>query len=93
MEVIFAGQRLDQHGYLLDIAVVKEHLDRLVDRFADRTLNDLPEFAGGNPGLEPFARILAEGMTRALEPRNLTALTVKLWENEEAFATHTITFP
>ena len=93
MEVIFAGDRLDRHGYLLDIAIVKEHLDRLVERFRDKTLNDLAEFAGGNPGIEPFARILAELMTRALEPANLTSLTVKLWENEEAFATYTITFP
>lgn len=92
MEVIFAGARLDQHGYLLDIAVVKDHLERLVERYRDKTLNDLPEFAGQNPGLEPFARILAEGMVRALEPRNLGALTVKLWENEEAFATYTVTF-
>lgn len=93
MEVIFAGTRLDQHGYLLDIAVVKEHLDRLVERFSHKTLNDLPELGGGNPGIEPFARVLAEGMVRALEPTHLTSLTVKLWENEEAFATYTIAFP
>jgi hypothetical protein len=31
-------------------------------------------------------------MVRALEPRNLTSLAVKLWENEEAFATYTVTF-
>jgi 6-pyruvoyltetrahydropterin/6-carboxytetrahydropterin synthase len=93
MEVIFAGARLDRHGYLLDIAVVKEHLDRLVERYRDKTINDLPEFAGGNPGIEPFARLLAEGMVRALEPTNLTSLSVKLWENEEAFATYTVNFP
>jgi 6-pyruvoyltetrahydropterin/6-carboxytetrahydropterin synthase len=92
MEVIFAGDELDRHGYLLDIAVVKEHLERLVERFRDKTLNEQPEFAGKNPGLEPFARILAEAMVRALEPRHLTSLTVKLWENEEAFATYTVAF-
>jgi len=93
MEVIFAGPKLDRHGYLLDIAVVKEHLDRLVERYRDKTINDLPEFAGQNPGIEPFARILADGMVRALEPANLSSLTVKLWENEEAFATYTVNFP
>jgi 6-pyruvoyltetrahydropterin/6-carboxytetrahydropterin synthase len=93
MEVIFAGPNLDRHGYLLDIAVVKEHLDRLVERYRDKTINDLPEFAGQNPGIEPFARILADGMVRALEPTNLSSLTVKLWENEEAFATYTVNFP
>src|SRR5205823_87970 len=38
LEVSFAGDELDQHAYLLDIAVVKEHLGRLVARFADKTL-------------------------------------------------------
>ena len=94
LETIFAGDALDRHGYLLDIAVVKEHLDRLVARFANKMLNDLPELAGGNPGLEPFARVLAEGLARtlvpALPPRTLTSLTVKLWENDEAFATYAL---
>jgi 6-pyruvoyltetrahydropterin/6-carboxytetrahydropterin synthase len=90
LEVIFAGDELDRHGYLVDIAVVKEHLDRLIERYRGRTLNELPELAGQNPGLEPFARVLAEGMARALPPTALASLTVKLWENEEAFATYAV---
>ena len=66
LEVIFAGDELDQHGYLLDIAVVSQHLQALVDRYRDKTLNTLPEFAGLNPSLEHFARILAERMTAAV---------------------------
>jgi 6-pyruvoyltetrahydropterin/6-carboxytetrahydropterin synthase len=97
LETIFSGDALDRHGYLLDIAIVKEHLDALVARFRDRMLNDLPELAGRNPGLEPFARVLAEGLARtlvpALPPRTLTSLTVKLWENDEAFATYTLPLP
>ena len=93
LEMIFAGDELDRHAYLLDIAVVKEHLEALVARFADKTLNELPEFAGQNPSLELFARVLAEGMARAPLPRALASLTAKLWENREAFATYTIAFP
>jgi 6-pyruvoyltetrahydropterin/6-carboxytetrahydropterin synthase len=94
LEAIFAGDELDRHGYLLDIAVVKQHLDALVARVRDARLNDLPELAGKNPGLEPFARVLAEALARmlvpALPPRALTVLTVKLWENDEAYATYTL---
>jgi 6-pyruvoyltetrahydropterin/6-carboxytetrahydropterin synthase len=92
LEMIFAGDELDRHGYLLDIAVVEQQLDRLVARYRDKTLNDLPEFAGLNPGLEPFARILAESMSRALEPQNLRALTAKLWEHDQAYASYTLSY-
>jgi 6-pyruvoyltetrahydropterin/6-carboxytetrahydropterin synthase len=92
MEAIFAGDELDQHGYLLDIAVVSEHLDRLVDRYRDKTLNELPEFEARNPSLELFARLLTEGLARSLAPQGLRALTVKLWENPQAFATYTLAF-
>ena len=97
LEAIFAGDELDRHGYLLDISIVKEHIDAQIARFRDKMLNDLPELAGQNPGLERFARVLAEGLVRtlapALAPRTLAALSVKLWENEEAYATCTLALP
>jgi 6-pyruvoyltetrahydropterin/6-carboxytetrahydropterin synthase len=96
LEVVLTGDALDRHGYLLDIAVVKEHLDRVVSRFENRMLNDLPELEGRNPGLEPFARALGEALARGLVPAlplgTLTGLTVKLWENEAAYATYTIPY-
>jgi 6-pyruvoyltetrahydropterin/6-carboxytetrahydropterin synthase len=94
LEVQYAGDELDRHGYLLDISVVDKHLDALVARFADKTLNELPEFEGRNPSLELFARILCDGMRAATftpAPR-LRWLTVKLWEHEQAFATYTHDF-
>jgi 6-pyruvoyltetrahydropterin/6-carboxytetrahydropterin synthase len=92
MEAIFEGEKLDRHGYLLDIAVVKTQLDAVVERFRDRTLNDLPELGGGNPGLEPFARVLAESLAGRLDTAGLSGLRIKLWENEEAFATYHLAF-
>jgi 6-pyruvoyltetrahydropterin/6-carboxytetrahydropterin synthase len=92
LEVIFAGDELDRHRYLLDIAEVNKHLETLIERYRDKSLNDLPEFEGKNPSLEHFARVLAEGMSNALPTQHLSALEAKLWENEEAFATYTIAY-
>jgi 6-pyruvoyltetrahydropterin/6-carboxytetrahydropterin synthase len=96
LEVIFAGDQLDGHLYLLDIAVVNDHLEALCDRYRDKTLNNLPEFEGKNPSLELFARLLAEGMSKALEPHlppgTLRSLTAKLWEHEQAYATYVIDY-
>jgi 6-pyruvoyltetrahydropterin/6-carboxytetrahydropterin synthase len=96
LEAIFAGDELDQHQYLLDIADVTQQLEALVDRYRDKTLNPLPEFEGRNPSLELFARLLAEGLSRGLAPTGAPpgcqSLTVKLWEHEQAFATCTLSY-
>jgi 6-pyruvoyltetrahydropterin/6-carboxytetrahydropterin synthase len=88
LEAIFEGDELDRHGYLLDIAVVNQHLDAVVGRFRDRTLNDLPELGGQNPGIEVFARALAESLVARLDTRGLSGLTIKLWEHEQAYCTY-----
>ncbi len=90
LELQLSGQQLDQHGYLCDIVAVEQHLDEVVSRYRDQLLNDLPEFAGLNPSLEHFARLLAEELDRRLASVPLSGLTVRLWENENAWAAYTI---
>jgi 6-pyruvoyltetrahydropterin/6-carboxytetrahydropterin synthase len=86
VEVQLEGERLDPHGYLVDIVDIERGLDALVAYYRDQTLNDLPEFAGLNPSLEHFSRLLAQRLAERLPADTLTALTVKLWENEIAWA-------
>jgi 6-pyruvoyltetrahydropterin/6-carboxytetrahydropterin synthase len=92
LEAIFTGETLDQHNYLLDIAIVSEHLDALVERYRDKTLNGLPEFEGKNPSLELFARLLNDGLRHSLRTAGLATLSIKLWEHDQAFAVHTHAF-
>ena len=82
------GPALDRHGYLLDIAEVEPRLDGIVERYRDRMLNDLPEFAGENPSLERFARIIADRIVTDLPAGSVDAITLKLWESETAFASY-----
>lgn len=86
LEVRLEAQSLDRHGYCVDIVEVERQLDALVARFRDATLNDRPEFAGLNPSIEHFTRILCHALIAALPAPNLTALAVRLWENEIAWA-------
>jgi 6-pyruvoyltetrahydropterin/6-carboxytetrahydropterin synthase len=95
LELQLEGSRLDQHGYLVDIVEIERNLDALVERFRDRTLNNLPEFgppeAGGqalNPSIEHFARILCQALAGRIQASNLSALRVKLWENQVAWAAY-----
>jgi 6-pyruvoyltetrahydropterin/6-carboxytetrahydropterin synthase len=87
LEVVFEGDTLDEHGYLIDISVVEPRLDALCERYRDQMLNDLPEFEGNNTGIERFASVLAERLTAGLPSAHVRAVTVKLWESDAAFAT------
>ena len=58
VEVQLEGARLDQHGYLVDIVNIEHGLEKMVAYYRSKTLNDLPEFAGLNPSIENFARII-----------------------------------
>jgi 6-pyruvoyltetrahydropterin/6-carboxytetrahydropterin synthase len=88
LELTLEGAELDQHGYLVDIVAVETALQQVRGAYADQLLNDLPEFAGLNPSLEHFARILCERLSRALTSPRLTSIDVRLWENELASATY-----
>lgn len=88
LELALEGRTLDLHGYLVDIVEIEKALDEQVSRYRDRTLNELTEFAGLNPSIEHFARILCEALSGRIQATNLDALTVRLWENDIAWASY-----
>jgi 6-pyruvoyltetrahydropterin/6-carboxytetrahydropterin synthase len=88
VEVQLEGTKLDEHGYLVDIVEVEKHLQALVDYFRDRMLNELPEFAGRNPSIEHLARIICQSLAEKIGAANLSAVRVKIWENDIAWAAY-----
>jgi 6-pyruvoyltetrahydropterin/6-carboxytetrahydropterin synthase len=88
VEAEVSGKTLDEHGYLVDIVDLETHLDALVAYFRDRTLNELPEFAGLNPSIEHFSRIFCRGLKERLKAPNLEAVGVKIWETGIAWASY-----
>lgn len=82
IEARYEGEDLDEHGFLVDIDDVQRRLDGVVERYQDHTLNDFPEFAGLNPSVENFARILSDRL--AVDTANVTALEVTVWEDDSA---------
>jgi 6-pyruvoyltetrahydropterin/6-carboxytetrahydropterin synthase len=90
LELQMEGKELDQHGYLVDIVDVEKHLDELVNYYKDQMLNDKSEFAGLNPSIEHFSRILATSLSDRIKADNITAIKVVLWENESAWAAYRV---
>ncbi|MEJ2148614.1 MAG: 6-carboxytetrahydropterin synthase [Chloroflexota bacterium] len=88
VEVTLEGESLDEHGFLVDIVDLTAHLDSLVAAFRDRTLNDLPAFAGLNPSIEHFSRIFCTELAGRIKANTLDALVVTIWEDEIARASY-----
>jgi 6-pyruvoyltetrahydropterin/6-carboxytetrahydropterin synthase len=93
LELQLQGASLDQHGYLVDIVKVEAALNALVAAYRDKTLNDLPQFSGINPSIEHFTRIAAHELAPQVYAPNLSGLTVKIWENEIAWASYHLALP
>ena len=93
LELQLQGSALNEHGYLVDIVQVEAAINELVDSYRDRTLNDLPQFAGINPSIEHFTRIAAEELAPQVYAANLNGITVKIWENEIAWASYHTALP
>jgi len=90
LELQLAGNELDQHGYLVDIVDVEKHLDEVVNYYKEQMLNEKPEFAGLNPSIEHFARILCVALNERIKAKNILEVKVVLWENDSAWSSFQI---
>ncbi len=92
VEVRLEANELDQHGYLVDIVKIEAELDKIVDYFGECMLNELPEFAGLNPSIEHFSRIICGKLLERIAPPGSGRFSVKLWENESCWAAYATEF-
>lgn len=84
-EVTLRGPELNEYNYLVDIDEVKAALSAVEERYADETLNELPEF-DGNPSVEQFARVVCDRLLEGIPTDGLDAVQVRVWEAEDAAA-------
>ncbi len=88
VELQLEGFKLDRHGYLVDIVDIEAALDELITRYRDHTLNELPEFKDLNPSIERLSKFLCEALNERIRPTNVSTVTVKIWENQIAWASY-----
>jgi len=88
VEVQLEGPELDRHGYLVDIVDIEAALEELVARYRDHTLNELPEFKDLNPSIERLSKLFCETLFERVHASNIRAVTVKIWENQIAWASY-----
>jgi 6-pyruvoyltetrahydropterin/6-carboxytetrahydropterin synthase len=88
VELQLGGEKLDQHGYLVDIVDIENHLDALAKYYQDRILNHEPDFKGLNPSIEHFSRIICMRLLAEIDRPNLSTISIKIWENEISWAAY-----
>ncbi|EMA45727.1 6-pyruvoyl trahydropterin synthase family protein [Halobiforma nitratireducens] len=84
----FRGPELNEYQYLVDIDELNEAMDAVAAFYRDRTLNDLPTFAGANPSAELFARAFGDRLLERLEPDPATELRIEIEEDDVARVAH-----
>lgn len=88
LELSLEADKLDHHGFLVDIVEVERHLDEVVAEFSGKTLNTLSCLNNRNPSIEEFATVLHGLFTNRLAPFRLKTVTVTLWEDDIAWTSY-----
>jgi len=86
VEIRLQGNRLNKQGFLVDIVEVEKQLNLEVGNYENAVLNDLAEFAGINPSLEHFAKVICSRLSVQFHDFGLSSLEVRLWESKKAWA-------
>jgi len=90
LEVMLETEELDSEGYVLDLDELEAEVDDVLAQYAHKNLNDTEAFRGRVPTLEAFAQVLGDAINESLYAPNLTALSVRLWRDEKAWALYDI---
>ena len=67
-------------------------LEKILGAYEDKLLNEQPSFAGLNPSIEHFARIITDDFLRQGGLSNIGAIRVRIWENDQAWASYSREF-
>jgi len=90
VQVVLAGERLDDAGLLVDFIDVKNLMGEILARLDHQNLNEIPPFDVKNPSAENIAEYICREMTGGLvnTPVPVRIREVKVWETEIQSATY-----
>ena len=86
MEVLVRGENLKDDGTLYDIGALQPAVEELAASLHYRDLNEVPDLADTNTTAEAVASYCWEQLAPPLKNQGLESLTVRIWENPDAYA-------
>jgi 6-pyruvoyltetrahydropterin/6-carboxytetrahydropterin synthase len=81
VEVFVVGEKIDSVGILVDFSILKEKLNKIIERLDHKFLNDLKEM--GNPTCENLSKYIFENLKDL--PRHVKLEKVRVWEGEKSW--------
>lgn len=87
VEVMVAGERLNEAGVLIDFGELKAHVREIIGQLDHKFLNEL-EIINGQPSSENIAVHIAENLQKGLEGTGVRVSRVTTWESHNAAATY-----
>jgi 6-pyruvoyltetrahydropterin/6-carboxytetrahydropterin synthase len=88
VQVVIAGETLDEAGMLIDFLDVKRMMDAIVARLDHKFLNEVPPFDVKNPSAENLAEHFFEELIEGLTSLPVRVKEVKIWETAIQSATY-----
>lgn len=86
LDTILEKQNLNDQGFVADITLVEQVLDKITSKLQGAVLNEIPELKDLNPSIEHLARFVVHKISKDLQSENLTAISATIWEDNQAWA-------
>ena len=86
VEATVMGEHLDDCGFLVNVDLVAASLEKALDRFEGKLLNDLPEFRGSMPSMENIAKAIWSRMSDETDRTCVERISVTVWETDDICA-------
>jgi 6-pyruvoyltetrahydropterin/6-carboxytetrahydropterin synthase len=90
VEAVLSSEELDSGGMAIDFDDAARMLQKVIDPYDHRHLNELDQFAGVSPTAENVARLVFDGMLELLEASGSAAVlrSVTVWESPDSWASY-----
>jgi 6-pyruvoyltetrahydropterin/6-carboxytetrahydropterin synthase len=79
---------VDRSGMVADFTVVRQALEKVLQRFDHQDLNEVKPFDRLNPTAENIAKLIWEEMNLKFNTRKIKVSRVTVWETESSYATY-----
>ncbi len=84
VDAYFSGSDLNSEGMVIDFAILKGHLKRVLDTLDHKYLNEIPFFRERASSSEYIAMFIYEELRPLLKETGVFVKEVRVWESERA---------